>query len=103
MADGTKHREAAVRRILDGEGKSSREARRAAFDNENVVHAARELLHKVAHHAYKITDEDVAMLKQTLSEDEIFELVVCAAVGHAMRQLEAASAMVARVTKEKES
>ena len=43
----------------------------------------------VAHHAYKVTDADVAGLKKAgYSDDAIFEITVAAAVGAAMRRLE---------------
>jgi hypothetical protein len=100
MADVTRHREAVVKRILDGKGKASQPQRRAAFDNAGVAEPARALIDKVVNHASKITDEDVAAVKQTLSEDEIFELVVCAAIGQATRQLDAALAVLDQATEE---
>ena len=81
-------REALVKRVLEGEGKASREARRAAFDNKSDV----ALVARVAKTAWKITDEDITAAKASLSEDQIFELAVCAAVGEATRQLDAALA-----------
>jgi hypothetical protein len=86
VADIRRHLEALVTRILEGEGRASREARKAAFD------APAGLLDKVARTAWKITDEDVAAAKATQSEDEVFETVVCAAVGQAKRQYDAALA-----------
>jgi hypothetical protein len=81
-------RGALVTRVLEGEGEASREARRAAFDNKSDI----ALVDKVAKTAWKITDDDVAAAKATLSEDAVFELVVCAAIGQATRQLDAALA-----------
>lgn len=94
MADITKQRKAAIARVLDGAGKASRERRKAAFDNAGVApEAVRALIEKVAHEAWKISDEDVAAAKAAgLSEDEVFELVVCAAIGQASRQYESALA-----------
>ena len=44
---------------------------------------------KVALHAYKITDEDVGLLRQSgYSEDAIFELTLSAALGSGMARLE---------------
>ena len=87
----TRLRKAAVERALHGPGKASGDARRAAFDNTSAT----ALVAKVAKNAWKITDEDIAAAKHAgLSEDEIFELVVCAAYGQATRQLEAALAAV---------
>ena len=79
-----------MKRVLEGKGKASPEQRRAAFDNSGVAEPARALIDKVANQAWKITDEDVDAVKAKLPEDEIFELVVCAAMGQATRQLDAA-------------
>jgi alkylhydroperoxidase family enzyme len=85
-------RKQVVERALHGPGKSSGDARRAAYDNRD----AGPLVAKVAANAWKVTDEDIAAAKQAgLSEDEIFELVVCAALGQSTRQLDAARAALA--------
>jgi hypothetical protein len=95
-------RDKVVTRILDGEGTSSKEARRAAFANEGVAEPARALVDKVAKNAYRVTDEDVAAAKSAgLKEDEIFELVVCAAIGQSTRQIENALAALDEATNEK--
>ena len=84
-------RESVLERAVRGPGTSARAARRAAFDNHGVDERARRLIEKVAREAWKVTDEDVAAVKAAgVSEDEIFELVVCAALGQATRQLSAA-------------
>jgi hypothetical protein len=90
MSDVTKRfREAVVRRVVDGDGKTSTARRRAAFDHTDPL----PLLDKVTTTAWKITDDDVAAAKASgLGEDEIFELVACAAIGQATRQLDAALA-----------
>ena len=44
---------------------------------------------KVAKHAYKVTEEDIEELKGCgYSEDAIFEITLCAAVGASMARLE---------------
>jgi CII-binding regulator of phage lambda lysogenization HflD len=92
-------RQAAIRRAVDGPGKSSTDARRAAFANANVVAASAALVDKIAHAASKITDDDIAAARTAgLSEDEIFEITVCAAYGQALRQLEAGLAALAAAT-----
>jgi glycerate-2-kinase len=93
------HRLAAIARALDGDGRATREARRAAFDatGAGLPEPVRALLAKVTDHAYRITDEDVAAAKAHLSEDELFELVVCASYGKAARQLAAAQAAIDEV------
>jgi alkylhydroperoxidase family enzyme len=48
-------------------------------------------LEKVRRHAYRVTDADVEALKAAgLSEDEIFEQTVAAAIGEGLRRLDAA-------------
>lgn len=99
----TRLRKAAVERALLGPGKASGEARRAAYDNTGVPEAARALIDKVVKTASKVTDEDIAATKRAgLSEDEIFELVVCAAYGQATRQLETALAALDAAAVKKE-
>jgi hypothetical protein len=91
VSDITQARKALVTRLLDGDGHTSREQRRAAFDNAWpwLSEPVSTLVDKVAKHAYRVTDDDVAAVKASgLSEDQIFEIVVCAAVGHATRQYE---------------
>jgi hypothetical protein len=88
-----RHRKATIDRVLGGDGRASKEQRKAAFDNAGVAEAARALVEKVTKTAWKVTDEDVAAVKAAgISEDEIFELCVCAALGQSQRQLDAALA-----------
>ena len=52
-------------------------------------------LAKVRAHAYKVTDADVERLKEAgLSEDEIFEQTVAAAISEGLRRLDAAAAVI---------
>ena len=82
-------RKQVIEKALHGPGSTTGDARRAAFDNQG----AGPLVEKVAKNAWKVTDEDVAAAKQAgKSDDEIFELVVCAALGQSTRQLDAALA-----------
>jgi hypothetical protein len=86
----TVHR-AMVKRILEGDGRASRAQRCAAFDNAVVGEPLHTLIGKVASQPTRIADEDFAAVKASgLNEDEIFELVVCAALGQATRQYETA-------------
>jgi hypothetical protein len=84
---------ALVRRILEGDGNASPSDRRAAFNNSGVAEPLGTLVDKVAKHAYRVTDEDVTAAKVAgLNEDQVFEIVVCAAIGQATRQYETALA-----------
>ncbi len=90
------HREL-VARVLGADGKSTPELRRAAFENAGRLREPiQTLIDKVAEHSHQVTDADIAAVRAAgLSEDEIFEIVVCAAVGQASRQYECAIAALA--------
>jgi len=99
MADITGARVQALETILGPNGKAAQATRRAAFDNKDVPEPLRALIDKVARHAYEVVDEDIAAAKAAgVSEDELFELVVCAAIGQASRQYEGALAALAAAT-----
>jgi hypothetical protein len=103
MSDITELHRAVIARVLDGDGKASTELRRAAFDNAGLDEPMRTLIDNVAYHAYRVTDEDVAAVRTAgLSEDQIFEIVVCAAIGQASRQYHNALAALASATEEGE-
>jgi hypothetical protein len=96
MSDITQLHHALVARVIDGDGTAPPELRRAAFDNAGLGEPMRTLIEKVAHRSYTVTDEDVAAVRGAgLSEDQIFEIVVCAAVGQASRQYDSALAALA--------
>lgn len=93
MSDVRQARSALIARILEGDGRASRAQRRAAFDSVALTEPLSGLIDKVAKHAYQITDEEVAAVAASgLSEDQLFEIVVCAAIGQATRQHDAALA-----------
>jgi alkylhydroperoxidase family enzyme len=99
MSNIPQARQTLVARILEGEGTASRAQRRAAFDNARLAEPLRALIDKVAKHAHEVTDEDIAAAKASgLSEDQIFELVVSAAIGQATRQHDTALAALAEAT-----
>ena len=89
-----------IARILEGDGRASHAQRRAAFDNTGLAEPLRTLSDKVARHSSKVTDEDLAAAKASgLTEDQIFEIVVCAAIGQATRQYDAALSALEAATK----
>jgi hypothetical protein len=96
-------RKTLVKRILEGAGEASASDRKAAFDNSGVPAPTSALVDKVARYAYRVTDRDIAEVKAAgISEDQIFEIVVCVAVGQATRQYDAAFAALGTAI-EKES
>lgn len=94
-----KLRRAVVDRVLNGAGRTAAGARHAAFDNQDVPLEARALIDTVTRHAWKVTDEDVAAATRAgLSDDEVFELVVAAALGQSTRQIDVALAALDEAT-----
>lgn len=101
MSNITQARKALVTRILEGDGESSRAQRHAAFDNAGIPKPLSVLIAKVATHAYQVTDHDVAVVMASgFSEDQIFEMVVCAAIGQSSRQYNTALGALEAATKE---
>jgi alkylhydroperoxidase family enzyme len=101
MTDIAQLHRALVARVLDRDGEAPPDLRRAAFDNAGLTEPMRTLIEKVAYRADTVTDEDVAAVRTAgLSEDQIFEIVVCAAIGQASRQYNNALAALALATGE---
>lgn len=90
---------ALVDRVLNAEGKASPDLRAQAFRNTDVTPDLRELIGKVATRPTRVTDADFAAAKAAgFSEDQIFELVVSAAVGQSARLYEAGLAALDEAT-----
>ena len=99
MPDDDKKRaayRALVDRVLNGEGRASAEQRARAFSNEGLSPPVDALVGRVATRPTQVTEADFAAAKASgFSEDQLFELVVCAAVGQSARQYEAGLAALA--------
>jgi hypothetical protein len=102
MSDLKNAHKALVSGILEGEGKASRVQRRGAFDNSGLGEPMRTLISEVAERPTNVTDEDFARARASgLSEDQIFEMVISAAIGQATRQYNTAlTALAAAMGKE---
>ncbi|GAS92070.1 carboxymuconolactone decarboxylase family protein [Mycolicibacterium brisbanense] len=99
MTDITRLRAELIDRILGSTGTAPKLLRQNAFDNADLDEPIRSLVEKVAHHSDAVTDDDIAAARSTgLDEDQIFEIVVCAAVGQADRQYTSALDALTRVT-----
>ena len=93
MSDIEQARTAVVTRVLEGDGAASRAQRCSAFDNTSLDGPVGILIENVAKHAHRVTGEMVAAARASgLDEDQIFEMVVCAALGEATRQYQTALA-----------
>ena len=102
MPDGDKKRAAhlaLVDRVLNGEGRAAQEQRARAFNNDGLSPPLDTLIGKVAMRPAQVTEADFAAAKASgFSEDQLFELVVCAAVGKSARLYEAGLAALAEAT-----
>lgn len=95
---------ALVDRILHGQGRASAEQRACAFGNAGLPAPLDELIGKVVARPVQVTNADFAAAKASgFSEDELFELVVCAAVGNSSRLYAVGLAALAEVTGEGEA
>lgn len=82
--------------VLEGPGRCTTDRRRAAFAHAGGEGGAQALLDKATRTAWKVTDEEVAAARAAgVTEDQLFELVVAAALGQATRQHDTALAAVA--------
>ena len=83
-------------RILNEAGRSSPEQRARAFGNTEVSQPLAGLLGKVATRPTQVTDADFAAARAAgFTEDQLFELVICAAVGQSTRLYDAGLAALA--------
>ena len=101
ISDIKQARKALASRILEGDGKASPSDRRAAFNNSGLAELLATLVDKVARHAYRVTDEDITVVRLSgIGEDQVFEIVVCAAIGQATRQYDTALAALEAADRE---
>jgi hypothetical protein len=85
-----------VNRILHGPGQARADERARAFDNAELPEPLRPLLDKVATKSAQVTNADFATATEAgFTDDELFELVICAAVGESTRRYEAGLAALA--------
>jgi hypothetical protein len=85
--------------VRNGSGEADERERARAFGNEGLAPPLDALIGKVATSPVQVTDADFAAAKASgLSDDQLFELVVCAAVGQSARQYDAGLAALAAAT-----
>jgi hypothetical protein len=82
-----KLRDIVLHGVLEGPGETEPGLRTAAADDHNVPAEIRSLVDKIHRHAYKVTDDDLARLQAEYSDDELFEIVVSAALGASRKRL----------------
>lgn len=75
--------------VLQQPGHLDAERRREAFHGSASEPELAAFVAKVARHAYKVQDEDIARLRRAgYSEDQIFEATIAAAVGAGLLRLD---------------
>jgi hypothetical protein len=82
-------RDAVLDSVLNGPGKSDPALRRAAAAGSVDAVDLHGLVEKVHAHAYRVTDADVAEARAVRGDDQLFELIVSAALGASKRRLDA--------------
>ena len=93
-----------VNRILQGPGQAPADQRVRAFDHAELPGPLRPLIDKVATRSAQVTDADFATaMAAGFTDDELFELVICAAVGESTRQYEAGLAALAKAIADTEA
>jgi len=86
--------EAATRAaVLDSDGSTDGAVRRQVASGQPPSELA-VLVQKIREHAYRVTDADVDALRVRYTEDQLFEVIVAAALGAAEDRLKAAMAAV---------
>ena len=80
-------RDQVLHRVLEGTGDSDAATRVAAADCGPVPADLRALVEKIHDHAYTVTDDDIARLQPFYGDDQLFEIIVSAALGASRRCL----------------
>jgi alkylhydroperoxidase family enzyme len=80
-------RDRVLRDVIEGAGESDPAIRRAAAGGSGAPADLEPLIDKIHRHAYKVTDEDIAQLHSTYDDDQMFEIVVSAAIGASRNRL----------------
>lgn len=80
-------RDEVLSRVLDAPAESDSALRHAAADGRGLPDDLQRLVTKIRAHAYKVTDADIASLQATYGDDQLFEIVVSAALGASRQRL----------------
>jgi hypothetical protein len=80
-------RDRVLENVLQGPGESDPAIRKAAADGTGVSGDLQPLVDKIHRHAYKVTDDDIARAQAKYGDDQMFEIVVSAALGASRNRL----------------
>ena len=81
-------RQALIAQVKEQPGHTSPELRLSAFNGAGMSDPLEALVQKIHNHPYEVNDEDIAALRSTFTDDELFEVIVCAALGGAEKRLQ---------------
>ena len=80
-------RDRVLRTVLEGPAEADPAIRRAAAEASGVPPTLQTLVDKIHRHAYTVTDDDIARLRTEYGDDQLFEIVVSAALGASRKRL----------------
>ena len=80
-------RDRVLQSVLQGPSETDPAIRRAAAEGSGVPAELQALVEKIHRHAYKVTEEDFARLRSKYEDDQLFEVVVSAALGASRNRL----------------
>jgi hypothetical protein len=75
--------------VLDGPAHSDSGVRNGAALNRDLPNDLQYLVAKIHAHAYRVTNEDVALAQKAYGDDKLFEIIVSAAMGASKQRLDA--------------
>lgn len=73
--------------VLTGPGESLPAIRVAAAEGTGVPADLQAVVEKIHRHAYKVTDDDLSRAQAKYGDDQMFEIVVSAALGASRQRL----------------
>jgi hypothetical protein len=74
-------RDVVLHSVLEGPGETRPALRKSVAEATFVPKDLKALVDKIHRHAYKVTDEDIAKPQAKYGDDQMFEIVVSAALG----------------------
>jgi hypothetical protein len=80
-------RDRVLRNVLQGAGESDPAIRSAVAEGRGVPGELQPLVDKIHQHAYKVTDDDISRLQEKYGDDQMFEIIVSAALGASRKRL----------------
>ena len=80
-------RERVLQSVLESAGETDSAVRNAAANGVGLPPDLQRLVEKIHEHAYKVTDDDVARVSAKYGDDELFEIIVSAALGASRKRL----------------